>query len=144
MVLVVSVMSRYQANLDEEHWIAVENILKYLRKIKDLMLVFGRGSKLKVEGYTDSDFVADVDDRKSTSGCIFLCNGGMVSWKSFKQSIIANLTIEVEYIAASEAATEAFWFKKFVAELGVMPSDAIALYCDNNSAIALAKKLRSY
>ena len=66
-------------NLDEEHCIAVKNILKYLRRIKDLMLVFGGESKLKVEGYIDSDFMADIDDRKSTLRCIFLCNGGVVS-----------------------------------------------------------------
>ena len=35
--------------------------------------------------------------------------------------------MEVEYIATSEAVKEVFWFKKFVVELDVMPSDAIAL-----------------
>ena len=51
--------------------------------------------------------------------------------------------MEAEYIAASEAAKEAFWYKKFAAEIGVMPSDVIPLYCNNNGAIALAKELRS-
>ena len=58
--------------------------------------------------------------------------------------VIADSTMEVEYIAASEATKEAFWYKKFAAELGVMSSDAIPLYCDNNSAIALAKEPRSH
>ena len=52
--------------------------------------------------------------------------------------------MKVEYIAASEAAKEAFWFKKFITELGVMPSNAIALHCDNNDAIALTKEPRSH
>ena len=73
-----------------------------------------------------------------------MCNGSAVSWKSFKQPIITDSIIEAEYIATFEIAKKAFWFKKFVAELGVMPSDAIALHCDNNDAIALAKELRSY
>ena len=50
--------------------------------------------------------------------------------------------MEAEYIAASEAAKEAFWYKKFAAELGVISSDAISLYCNNNGAIALAKEPR--
>ena len=33
IAFVVSVTSRYQANPDEEHWITVKNILKYLRRI---------------------------------------------------------------------------------------------------------------
>ena len=64
---------------DKKHWIAIKNILKYLRRTKNLMLVFDGGSELKVEGYNDSNFMTDVDDRKSTSGCIFLYNGSTVS-----------------------------------------------------------------
>ena len=52
--------------------------------------------------------------------------------------------MKVKYIAASEAAKEAFWFKKFIVELGVMPSDAIILHYDNNGARALTKEPRSY
>ena len=86
----------------------------------------------------------DIDDRKSTSESLFVCNGGAVSWKSFKQTVIADSTMKVEYIAASETAKETFWYKKFATEIEVMPLDAISLYCDNNGAIALAKEPRSH
>ena len=109
-----------------------------------MLLVFDGGWKLKVEGYTDLDFMTDVDDRKSISECIFLCNEDSVSWKSFKQSIIVDSTMEAEYITASEVAKKALWFKKFIVELNVMSSDAIILHCDNNDAIALVKKSRSH
>ena len=61
-----------------------------------------------------------------------------MSWKSSKQSTMADSTIEAEYIAASEAAKEAVWIRKFITELGVVPSISgpIDLYCDNNGAIA--------
>ena len=52
--------------------------------------------------------------------------------------------MKAKYVTAFEVAKEAFWFKKFVAELGMMPSDAIALCCNNNGAIALAKEPRSH
>ena len=74
----VSVTSRYQSNLGEEHWTSVKYILKYLRRTKDMFLVFGNG-ELQIQGYTDSDFMSDIDDRKSTSGSLFICNGGAVS-----------------------------------------------------------------
>ena len=48
------------------------------------------------------------------------------------------------YITISKAAKEAFWFKKFIMELGVMPSDAIALHYDNNGAIAFATQPKSH
>ena len=51
--------------------------------------------------------------------------------------------MKAEYITAYEATKEVFWFKKFVVELGVMPSDTITLHCDNNGTITLTKELRS-
>ena len=33
-----------------------------------MLLIFGGGSELKVEGYIDSDFIADVDDRSLHHG----------------------------------------------------------------------------
>ena len=122
----------------------MKNILKFLRKTKDLFLVFGGDSKLQVEGYTDSDFISNPDDRKSTSKYMFICINGIVSWKSFKQSIIVDSIMEAEYVATSDAKKEGFLFKKFVTKLGVMTLDAIPLYCDNNGAIVLAKEFRSH
>ncbi|KAI5410099.1 hypothetical protein KIW84_055544 [Lathyrus oleraceus] len=66
--------------------------------------------------------------------------------KSSKQDTIADSTTEAEYIAASSAAKEVVWIKKFISELGIVPSimDPIGLYCDNNGAIAQAKEPRSH
>ena len=54
----LGIVSRFQADPGEDHWKAMKNILKYLRKTKDVFLVYG-GSELKLEGYTDSSFQSD-------------------------------------------------------------------------------------
>ncbi|KAK9043187.1 hypothetical protein V6N11_071534 [Hibiscus sabdariffa] len=94
--------------------------------------------ELDIKGYTDASFQTDKDDSRSQSGFVLYLNGAVVSWKSSKQDIVDDSTTEAEYIAASEAAKEAVWIKKFISELGVVPSisDAVELYCDNNGAIA--------
>ena len=51
----------------------MKNILKYLRKTKDVFLVFG-GLELKLEGFTDSNFQSDLDDCKSIAGYVFTLN----------------------------------------------------------------------
>ena len=69
---------------------------------------------------------------------VFICNRGAVSWKSSKQGVTADFTIKAKYIATSDAANEAIWIKKFINELGIVPSieSPIPLCCDNNGAIA--------
>ena len=86
---------------------AVKNILKYLRRTKDLFLVFGGSvDEISVTGYTDASFQTDRDDFRSQSGYVFTLNGGAISWKSSKQDRIADSTTKAECIAASEATKE--------------------------------------
>jgi len=61
----LSVSSRYQSDPGESHWTAVKNILKYLRRTKDVFLVYGGQEELVVTGYTDASFQTDKDDLKS-------------------------------------------------------------------------------
>ena len=76
----------------------------------------------KTVGFTDSDFQGDIDSRKSTSGYVFTLNGGAICWRSIKQTCVADSTTEAEYVAASEAAKEAVWLKKFILDLQVILS----------------------
>ena len=142
----LSVTSRYQADPDESHWIAVKNILKYFRRTRDMFLVYGGEDGLSVRGYTDASFQTDKDDSKSQSRYVFMLNGGAVSWKSSKQDTVSDSTTEAEYIAASEAAKEGVWLRKFFMELGVVQgsSNPLEVYCDNSGAIAQAREPRQH
>ena len=72
---------------------------------------------------------------------VFTLNGGVVNWKGSKQETIVDSTNESEYIVAFEATKEAVWIRKFIYELGVVPSitNSILLYCEDKRAIAKAK-----
>ncbi|KAK1646740.1 hypothetical protein QYE76_064545 [Lolium multiflorum] len=125
-----------------EHWTAVKNILKYLKRTKDMFLCYGGDQELVVTSYTDASWNTDPDDSKSQSGYVFILNGAAVSWASSKQCTVAKSSTESEYIAASEASSEAVWMKRFIVELGVVPSalDPFVIYCDNMGAIANAQE----
>ena len=51
----VSMTSRFQSNPGLEDWVAVKAILKYLRRTKDSVLIYG-GGDLQLTGFTNSDF----------------------------------------------------------------------------------------
>ena len=106
-------VSRFQSNPGKEHWQAVKRIFRYLKGTKNLKLCFGL-CDLDIKGYSNTDVAGDVDDRKSTSGHVFLFGGTIVSWLSKKQSYVAKYTMEAEYIACSTAVSDAVWIKRFV------------------------------
>ncbi|GKC27539.1 retrotransposon protein, putative, ty1-copia subclass [Tanacetum coccineum] len=93
-----NITSRFQQNPGDLHWTAVKNILKYLRNTKDMFLVYGGDIKreLRVSCYTDAGYLTDADDLKSQTGYVFVLNGGVVDWKSTKQSIFATSSAEAE------------------------------------------------
>ena len=100
----VSVTSRYQSNPGEEHWTSVKCILKYLRRTKDMMLVFGNG-ELQVQGYTDSDFMSDIDDRKSTSGRLFVLEEFLAN----SDIISSAITLRKVTLRSRESTPQIMW-----------------------------------
>ncbi|GKB41647.1 hypothetical protein Tco_0886589 [Tanacetum coccineum] len=95
----------------------------YLIRTKDVFLVYGGlNDEFGVKGYTGASFKTDRDDTKSQSGYLFIMNGGVVAWRSSKQDTIAMSSTKAEYIVVSEVAQVAYWMKKFIEELGLVPS----------------------
>ncbi|GKB80522.1 retrotransposon protein, putative, ty1-copia subclass [Tanacetum coccineum] len=123
-------------------------VLKHLlRNTKDMVLVYGAKpeDELKVSCYADASLQTDKDDTKSQTGYVFVLNGGVVEWKSAKQSTTAMSSIEVEYIIAAEALSEGVWMRKFIDGLGnVVPSNKrpMEMLCDNKPAIAITNDTR--
>ncbi len=91
-------------------------------------------------GYCDADWAGDLEDRRSTTGFVFMMGGGATSWSSKRQPTIALSTTKAEYMANTQATKEAIWMTKFMKELGYMKEKkAMVIRCDNQGAISLTK-----
>ncbi|GJU88074.1 retrotransposon protein, putative, ty1-copia subclass, partial [Tanacetum coccineum] len=102
---------------------------------------FQQSTESRVSCYTDVGYLTDADDMKSQTGYVFVLNGGVVDWKSTKQSVFATSSTDVEYMVAFDASKEAVWIQKFISWLSVVPTieEPINMYCDNTGSIAIAK-----
>eukprot|EP00253_Pinus_taeda_P003691 PITA_03691 len=109
----VGVLSRFMSKPGKEHWTVVKRVFRYLRGTSNYGLCYqgrlGLDRVLNIRGFVDADWVRDLDQTTSTSGYVFNLFGGVVSWMSKKQSVVALSTIEVEYMAATHASKEAIW-----------------------------------
>eukprot|EP00253_Pinus_taeda_P025064 PITA_25064 len=77
--------------------------------------------------------------RKSTSGYVFHMGSGAISWASKKKPVVALLTAEAEYVAATAAACQAVWLRRVLRDLCHEQENGTTIYCDNSSAIVLSK-----
>ncbi len=135
----VGQVSQYCQNPGKGHWNAVKRIIAYLAGTPNYGICFKKENCKMILGYSDADFARDLDNRRSTTGYIFLHCGGPIVWASKRQRTTALSTTEAEYVAGCESAKEAVWINRLLKEIGKEDSLPVPLLCDNQSAIRLAK-----
>lgn len=91
--------------------------------------------------FSDSDYAGDVDDRRSTSGYVFMLSNGVVAWSSKKQPVVTFSTTEAEFISAASCACRGVWMRRVLEKLRCNKSKSTVIYSDNSSTI---KSLRNH
>jgi hypothetical protein len=139
LMYAVGLVSRYMERPTEMHLQAVKRILRYLRGTTEFGIIYRKGDEGQLRAYADSDYAGDVDDRKSTSGFVFMLGTGAVSWSSKKQPVVTLSTTEAEFIAVASCACQGVWLRRILGNIGLEQVTNTVIYCDNNSAIKLSK-----
>ena len=78
-------LSQYMVNPKLIHLVGTKHVMMYLKGTLDYGLRYASNGKIKLDGFTDSDRAASVEDKKRTLGCCFSFVSGMISW--FNKSI---------------------------------------------------------
>ncbi|CAM8997347.1 unnamed protein product [Rhodiola kirilowii] len=135
----VGKLSRYTSNPSTYHWEAIRRVLKYLKGTINYGLVYA-GFPSVLEGYSDASWITNLEDHSSTSGWVFLLEGGAISWASKKQTCITSSTMESEFIALAAAGKEAEWLRNLVHEIPLWPKPvaSISIHCDSKATLAKA------
>ena len=134
----VSRLAQYAVNPSPQHLRLAQYILSYLVGTVDMCLCYDGANGDGLHSYSDSSLGDQTDDRHSTSGYVFLLANGAVSWSSRKQRTVAQNTTEAEYMAMTDAANQAAWYRGFLKELGYSVDNPIPIHGDNKGAIDLA------
>jgi hypothetical protein len=128
----VQKLSQYTSNPSPEHWTAIKQVFHYLKGAQSSGIIYGTSDEpTEPVGYSDADWGSNSDDQKLISGHIFMLAGGPISWQSKKQPMVALLSMEAEYMAASLATHKALWLRTLFTELGLPYSGPTTLYVDN-------------
>ena len=107
--------------------------MRYLRGTTNLGIFYKKGGSDELIAFTDSDYDGDLENRKSTSGYIFMLSSGALSWSSKKQPVIILLTTEAKFVDA------VVWMRRILEKLGNAHGNSTTLFCDNSSIIKLSK-----
>ncbi|KAA0059797.1 putative mitochondrial protein [Cucumis melo var. makuwa] len=139
ILFIVGLVSRFMESPTTTHLKVTKRILRYLKGTLDYGLFYSSSKEFKLEGYCDSDWVGDTNDRKSTSGYVFFIGNTTFTWSSKKQPIVTLSTCEAEYVAATSCVCHAVWLRNLLKTVGILQDDPTMIHVDNKSTIVLAK-----
>ena len=74
----VSKLSRFVLNPGDDHWRALERVMRYLQGTASYGIHYTGYPKV-LEGYSDANWISDADGLKATSGYVFTLGGDVVS-----------------------------------------------------------------
>ena len=94
----ISQVSQFSNLSNTSHYAVAKHVLRYLKGILHVGIIFSGSLGLVLELYCDADW-ADGEDRKSISAYIAILAGEAVSWRAKKQSIVAMSSMQAEYMA---------------------------------------------
>ena len=130
-------ISQFSQKPTKTHEKAAKHALRYLNGTIDQGITYDGKLGMKLESWSDANWGGE-EGRESVSGFVFTLAGGAVTYSSKKQATVALSSTESEYMALLHALKEQIWLLRFLREIDYGIDDQNVIYCDNQSAIALA------
>ena len=114
----VNILSQFMAKLSESHWNVAKKVLRYLKGTMIFGLLYTDKFDVQLVGFSDSDWVGNPNDRRSTIGYAFNIGSEVISWSSKKQPTVSLSSTEAKYKAMSSATCEAVWLRRILEDNG--------------------------
>ncbi len=125
------------------HWRGLQHLVRYLATYPKMGVYFRReegeqGNLLK--GYSDADFAADAESRRSCAGYVLFLGETPITWSSKTERSIVLSTTESEWTALARGIKHVGFMKGFLDELGFNQS-RVPWFYNNTATIISAKTL---
>ncbi|GJY65422.1 hypothetical protein Tco_0467660 [Tanacetum coccineum] len=138
IMFAVYACARFQVTPKVLYLHAVKRIFRYFKGQPKLGLWYPRDSPFDLEDFSDSDYAGASLDRKSTTKDCQFFGKRLISWQCKKQTIVANSTTEVEYVAAANCCGQVLWIQNQMLNYGFNFMNT-KIHIDNESTICIMK-----
>jgi hypothetical protein len=144
-------LSRHMAKPQEKHLKAMRTCMRYVLATRDRGLLIrpegtwdGRkGFKFRINGRSDSDYAANIQDRRSISGGRTFLNGAPVVFRSATQRFVTLSVTEAETAAGVMVAQDMMYVYRILTSMGLEVELPMLLEMDNKGAVDLANNWSS-
>ncbi len=131
-------LSQFLQDLSSNHLIAIDRVISYLYKIKNLTIKYfeERSSNIFLIA-SDAAFVDDENTRKSSNEYLFQLYDDSIDWRAIKQITVITFSIEIELLALIWAVKKIIWWKRFFESIRFDLMKKLIIRCDNRQIIRI-------
>lgn len=115
----------------------ITNTFTYLHRTIECGLKYTKLVDFNIEAYSDPDWVADINTRRSITGFVVYLGSNPISWQSKKQSTVSRSSTEAEYKALAHCTANVYWIQPLLKDIHQFIVIPPKLHCDNLFALAL-------
>ena len=136
----VSVLAGFCANPSFLACKALVRLVQYIFNNRSTPLALGDDC-LHITSYGDSDWAGCAKTRKSRSGVLNFIGSSIIMWVSRMQTIVAQSTMEAEYVALCLAIQNSNYIKNLLNSLEIKQihiTYAPTVFCDNEAAVSVS------
>mmetsp|Transcript_19788 Transcript_19788/g.30384 ORF Transcript_19788/g.30384 Transcript_19788/m.30384 type:complete len:328 (+) Transcript_19788:378-1361(+) len=143
-------LSRFLGRASEAHMRAMYRVMRYCISTPSRGLELkpkrswdgDRAFEFEIEGWSDSDYANDVEQRRSVSGWAVFLEGAPISMKSQMQHCVTLSSTEAEYVAATSCFQDMLFVMQVVESIGLKVKKPMKLHMDNKGAIDMVDTWR--
>ena len=85
----INLLVGYSSAPTQRHWNGIKHTLHYLKGTTDMSLFYSKESKHQLFGYANVGYFSCPHKARSQTRYVFNCNRTAISWRSFKQTMVA-------------------------------------------------------
>ncbi|XP_070055547.1 secreted RxLR effector protein 161-like [Nicotiana tomentosiformis] len=115
------------------------HVLRYLMSDPGQGILLSRSAYFSLKAYSNSNWAACDNSRKSVTYFFITLGGSHVSWKSKKQLTISLSSAEAEYKALRMVVVELSWLCRLLGDIGSFISAHVLVHCYSQAALYIAK-----
>nr|GEW68590.1 putative ribonuclease H-like domain-containing protein [Tanacetum cinerariifolium] len=138
IMFAVCAYASFQITPKVSHLHAMKRIFRYFKGQPRLVLWYPKDSPFDLKAFLDSDYAGASLNRKSTTKGYQFLGKRLISWQCKKQTVVANSTTKVEYVAATNCYGQVLWIQTQMLDYGFNFINT-KIYIDNESIICIVK-----
>jgi hypothetical protein len=131
----VATLSRFNNNPGKIHWLAMKQLLRFLKHTHNDGLRFKATGNMILEASADAGFAQCVDTGRSAGGYVVMLGENLVSWKSKWFQKVHTSSTETEFASLYLVTIHIVWLRKMMDFLGYPQHKATIVHEDNQGTI---------